>query len=105
MKLHVTITNENGTTVSKGGNKSITIELKYKNKIIGIIAFDEWGGNNEVTGLFYALNIYKNKRMVDGTSIPLPQGKKQKDKCSNGYTLPCETCPKDGMGKCVELTL
>lgn len=40
MKLHATITNEKGKTVSKGGNNDLDITLKVGNQIIGHIYLD-----------------------------------------------------------------
>lgn len=38
-KLHATITNERGVSVSKGGNESLSIRLNSGNKNIGRIIF------------------------------------------------------------------
>lgn len=41
MKLHAIITNDNGTTVSKGGNEKLTIGLNVGNKNIATVELTE----------------------------------------------------------------
>ena len=48
MKYHATITNEDGATVSKGGNDRLTMTLKEGNKIVGTIVLDAQGIRHDI---------------------------------------------------------
>ena len=50
MKYHATITNENGSTVSKGGNERLTVTLKEGNKVVGTLVQDAQGIRHDITG-------------------------------------------------------
>jgi hypothetical protein len=65
MKLHVTVTNDNGTTVSKGANESLLIELRFKNKLVKTLMFhleSGTGGHN--------WEILEGKRQKDENICP-----------------------------------
>lgn len=49
MKYHATITNEDGTTVSKGGNERLTITLKEGNKVVATLVQDAHGIRHDIT--------------------------------------------------------
>ena len=50
MKYHITATNENGSTVSKGGNERLTVTLKEGNKVVGTLVQDAQGIRHDITG-------------------------------------------------------
>ena len=98
MKLYATTTSERATK-GQGGNKRLAVEITV-------------GEEDEKQTILYASveceeseteNVYRlwnGDIQADKIIIPKTKGKKQKDKCANGYQLPCEICPKDGLGNC-----
>ena len=92
MKLHATITNEAGTTVSKGRNESLEIKLYLGNKLIGYLNVDK----SAIT--YQSLKTPMTLEYLE--EFKQTSTKQQGKKCINGFSLPCEICPKDGLGKC-----
>lgn len=64
MKLHATITNENGARVSKGGNEQLTVGLNVGNKNIATLELKE----NSIC-IWYEGNHYWSTDIGEGKTL------------------------------------
>ena len=98
-KLHATITNESGTTVSKGGNSTIVINLKIGNKEVGNVSmrYEECNGT---TICYYPITENTGK----GGRTLLHYQKSTKQQGSTCNICRTENCPNaKGTGFCNDI--
>lgn len=96
--MYATITSERASK-GQGGNKFIEIKLIADNTKRIDYATIRFEAEEDEDGTGYRLWVDNHCFMHK--YIFVQKSKKQKGKvCDNGYEMPCDICPKDGMGIC-----